>query len=488
VGFYVFGGKGVEMVSKLFLFLSCFITILLSFFSIPFLLAATYQYVETINMNDYDVDDLDSDGSNLIALYGGWPANSIGTFDLSGNLIDSFNTLGAFNAGVTFNGSNFVFSGDQSYDGLLSEMKPSDGSIFGPLGDSGWSQPYLAFDGSNILASGPASGANGILKIPINKLDSIFYINVGSISVTVDTGTTASGVSRSVIAWHDGDLFVALSIGGTNKVYQFDSNLDLIQEIPITQIISGQAIKALTFVGEDLFVANYSVNEIYRYTPERDITVTSPNGGENLFVGDTFEITWTSEGDIDFVKIEYSVNNGIDWTEIKASTYNDGSYDWIVPNDISDQCQVRISDEEDEVSDVSNDVFSIMSKQSTQCSDFAGNWSGTWSETYCDGLDYSGTWTGQVYSDCSFIGTPDGLTVTGTIDPSTGIFTGSGTSEVCGSITLDGDFIDDSVTGSYSYSSGGGGSFIGSFQSTFDGGDSGGDGGGDGGGGGGGGG
>ena len=121
----------------------------------------------------------------------------------------------------------------------------------------------------------------------------------------------------------------------------------------------------------------------------------------------------------------------------------------------------------------------LITKQTTQCSEFAGKWSGSWSETYCDGLDYSGTWTAQVYSDCNVIGTSSTwITVTGTVDPSTGIFTGTGTDDNCGSITLDGDFIEDSVTGSYSYSSGGGGSFIGSFQSSFDNGDGGGDGGG----------
>ena len=41
-----------------------------------------------------------------------------------------------------------------------------------------------------------------------------------------------------------------------------------------------------------------------------------PNGGENLLAGTNDEIRWTTTGDIDFVKIEYSNNNGIDWIEI----------------------------------------------------------------------------------------------------------------------------------------------------------------------------
>jgi hypothetical protein len=90
------------------------------------------------------------------------------------------------------------------------------------------------------------------------------------------------------------------------------------------------------------------------------VWVISPNGGENLSAGATHEIKWTSEGDIENVKIEYSVNSGTGWTEIVASTDNDGSYYWNVPCDLSDESLIRISDVGSEVSDESDSVFSIM--------------------------------------------------------------------------------------------------------------------------------
>ena len=71
------------------------------------------------------------------------------------------------------------------------------------------------------------------------------------------------------------------------------------------------------------------------------LTVASPNGGEELTAGTTHEITWTSVGDIDNVKIEYSVNNGTDWIEIVDSTENDGSYNWEVPNNPSDAMSAK---------------------------------------------------------------------------------------------------------------------------------------------------
>ena len=101
------------------------------------------------------------------------------------------------------------------------------------------------------------------------------------------------------------------------------------------------------------------------------------------------------------------------------------------------------------------------------CWDTAGNRIGSWSETSCDGYNYSGTWTGYVTNDCRFIGTNDWESVIGTIDPSTKIITATGTClNGCGSIAMTGTFTSEliSVSGNYNYSKGGGGSFSGTIQ------------------------
>jgi len=130
-------------------------------------------------------------------------------------------------------------------------------------------------------------------------------------------------------------------------------------------------------------------------SPE-SVTVTSPNGGEGLLIGSTHEITWTSTGTIDYVRIEYSTDNGGKWINIITSTTNDGSYNWIipsVPDDPSNECLVRISenDEDGNVSDVSDAVFSITSDTS-ECGE-------SWLNT-----DYSGseTFTGVTYGSSQF--------------------------------------------------------------------------------------
>jgi hypothetical protein len=101
------------------------------------------------------------------------------------------------------------------------------------------------------------------------------------------------------------------------------------------------------------------------------------------------------------------------------------------------------------------------------CWDTAGNRAGSWSETSCDGLGYAGTWTGYVTSDCHFIGTNEWESVSGTINPSTKALEATGKSRNdCGTIKMTGTFTSDlvSVSGSYNYSNGGAGSFIGRIQ------------------------
>jgi hypothetical protein len=92
------------------------------------------------------------------------------------------------------------------------------------------------------------------------------------------------------------------------------------------------------------------------------ITLTSPNGGENLYTGKTHTIRWTSENlSAAFVKLDYSVDNGDTWLLINNGVNNTGSYSWGIPTSaLGPNCLLRVSDFGDaSVYDVSNAVFSI---------------------------------------------------------------------------------------------------------------------------------
>ena len=89
------------------------------------------------------------------------------------------------------------------------------------------------------------------------------------------------------------------------------------------------------------------------------LTVTSPNGGEELIGSETYFITWLGGGSISDVLIEYSTNNGLSWNSI-VTMDNSGLYNWVVPIVDSNQSLVRISDATNpSVSDVSDAVFTI---------------------------------------------------------------------------------------------------------------------------------
>jgi len=93
----------------------------------------------------------------------------------------------------------------------------------------------------------------------------------------------------------------------------------------------------------------------------KSIKVIAPNGGENLDIGATYTIKWSSTDVTDPVRIRYSKDNGANWTMIADSIPNSGSYDWTVPDTKSAQCLVRINavNVDGAPFDVSDNTFSI---------------------------------------------------------------------------------------------------------------------------------
>jgi photosystem II stability/assembly factor-like uncharacterized protein len=111
--------------------------------------------------------------------------------------------------------------------------------------------------------------------------------------------------------------------------------------------------------------------------------VIQPNGGEELYAGTVYPILWETIL-LDTVKIDYSTDGGSTWIEITDGTAESfansihpklntrrgktesvestmGSYDWIIPNTISGNCLVRVSDKDDStVFDISDAPFSII--------------------------------------------------------------------------------------------------------------------------------
>ncbi len=104
----------------------------------------------------------------------------------------------------------------------------------------------------------------------------------------------------------------------------------------------------------DISDANFTIGQ-------GDTKLLSPNGGQNYYAGLTKQITWEDGMFLaSAIVIEYSTDNGSTWKTITTGTNNDGSFDWIIPQDPSTQALVRVSEfGNPSVNDVSDANFTL---------------------------------------------------------------------------------------------------------------------------------
>lgn len=164
----------------------------------------------------------------------------------------------------------------------------------------------------------------------------------------------------------------------------------------------------------DVSDENFTINSA------TSITVTSPNGGEILEVESTFEINWTSSGEVGNVKIDYSTNGGETWTNIVESMDNNGRYNWTVPGNTSHNCVIKVSETDGNPYDISDAVFWIVASTSITVTSPNGG------ENWAAGTSHNITWTytgviGSVLIEYSTNGGNSWTTVV-TTTPNTGSY------------------------------------------------------------------
>ena len=65
------------------------------------------------------------------------------------------------------------------------------------------------------------------------------------------------------------------------------------------------------------------------------IKITNPEYNQKVYPGDLLEISWTYQNIYGMVKISYS-NNGKTWENLSTVGVNEGSFFWLIPDDIID--------------------------------------------------------------------------------------------------------------------------------------------------------
>ena len=214
-----------------------------------------------------------------------------------------------------------IFLPGSEYDGSIKLYKTSDGgSVFWKAENCGEFVNTVVFnDPANVLAASCWGAID-------NSTPDLYVFKVLAGNAPIFTLSTP------------GSLFdVAISSDGS------------------TLITSGKAIPARIF-GYGGLAYNVFVDTSQSF---KVITVLDPNGGEIIDGGSNYEIVWNSQ-DVENVKLEYSINNGASWNVITDSTQSTGSYMWEVPNILTTQGRIKISDSIlPSIYDVSDETFRI---------------------------------------------------------------------------------------------------------------------------------
>ena len=328
----------------------------------------------------YD-DQADFSGAGAVAVTGGSTTSGIDAVLADGGTITGRVTDAAGN-GISLPDGIFVFDldynevghGDAGADGYYSVDGLPTGTYkvqFIPIENPGyvgeWYNDKLTFtaaDGAAVTAGSTTSGIDATLASPAG------YIS-GRVTDSEGNGLWKDAFVLAYFA-NDSDHFVSVTGVGENGDYllgNLPTGTYKVRFVP--EDTSGQYMeewyddKSLFALADPVIVTIGSTTSgidavMTSGGPVDGLTITAPNGSEDWEVGSGQSITWTSTGSIVNVKIEYSTDNGSSWADVVATTTNDGTYEWAVPDSPSSQCLVRVSDAADSLpTDASDSTFTI---------------------------------------------------------------------------------------------------------------------------------
>lgn len=155
------------------------------------------------------------------------------------------------------------------------------------------------------------------------------------------------------------------NVSFVNMSNTFSSTGGTLHSTTITGLMSGLSyiyyIKSIDQFGNfnsDDYIISFSVASTVP-EPIKNITISSPNGGENLKIGRTKKFYWTSSGISGDIKIELSRDGGATYQLIFISD-NSGSASWVVTPPRSNTCKIKLSSVNDpSIFDTSEGIFKI---------------------------------------------------------------------------------------------------------------------------------
>ena len=169
----------------------------------------------------------------------------------------------------------------------------------------------------------------------------------------------------------DGAVYIVAGHGGTGLRRSGTSPVMFVTEELHGSVLIDANGGAMTV--QNLTVSG-AVTDSFTMVKEEGLFLSQPVTGGNYGAGTTLDILWASVGDTTDVRIEWSFDGGNTWSDIVASTENDGSYEWLVPSIGTDRARVRISDAANLSRNSSSGDFSIGSEMQYDAISFGGTW------------------------------------------------------------------------------------------------------------------
>ncbi len=305
------------------------------------------------------IEQIKSSIPNAIFLGYHGPAGSSDPYDdFPGNSIMNLLTLSAYPTGIIDRTSAPV--GRESWFSSVNNRNSVPANV--SISTNGTFDPVNRLLNLNINSTA-LQNLSGTFKMNLIILeDSLVYSQSGNTSCPGGSQYLHNNVVRAMINGAEGEMLIN---GSTWNIGETISK-NIQYTVPANFVIGKCNLVVLVYKVQSPFYQS-QMQQAVRFTftnlSQISITVTSPNGGENILGGSNYDVTWTAQN-TDSVKIEFSSDSGVNWLPVENSFLNTGLFNWDVPETVSTNCKIRISSTGSPANyDVNNNPFTIYAFQ-----------------------------------------------------------------------------------------------------------------------------
>ena len=184
---------------------------------------------------------------------------------------------------------------------------------------------------------------------PGNFSERTFRIVAGQLPISINNIFSSNG-EFSIIDWGGENPPFSLLPGDERTLtVRFEPSIEEFQ-------FSRFEIESNTCIGKYFYMTGGKKN-----TQDRNITILEPNGGELYLVNSDTNLRWEGGAQDDTFRVEYSLNAGADWNLITDQAIGNEYFWQNIPNNVSQNCLLRVSFDGSDEPEWSELIFSRFS-------------------------------------------------------------------------------------------------------------------------------